>query len=293
MDLLLSAISQGLLWGVLSLGLFISFRILNLADMTTEGAFPLGASVCVLLIQQGVPPLLATVSTLVAGGVAGLVTACLILYCKVPSLLAGILTMTGLLSINLRVMGRPNLSLMNHSTIFTPFEQWSLPAYFDGLFVGLLVVVLLIALYAWFFHTELGQALIATGDNAAMARAFGVSTNRMLLLGLVLSNAIIALAGGILAQYNGYADVNSGIGTIVIALAAIIIGEVVFGDVSFTVRLVCIIFGSIIYRLLLMGVLLIGIFQPNDFKLISAGMIAICLSLPQIRSMKWSKGGRA
>ena len=283
MDLVISAISQGILWGILSLGLFISFRILNIADMTTEGSFPLGAATCVMCIQHGVHPLLATLIAMFVGALAGYVTGFLITVCKLPSLLAGILTMTGLLSVNLRIMGRPNLSLLNYKTIFSFLEGMELPKYFDIILIGIVFVGILIAAMYIFFATEIGQALIATGDNEKMAISLGINTNQMTVFGLMLSNALIAMAGAVLAQNNGYADVNSGLGTIVIALAAIIIGEVIFADESFVGRLVCIIFGSIIYRLLQASILRLNIFDPNDFKLLSAALIAICLTVPQIK----------
>ena len=283
MDLIVSAISQGILWSLLSLGLFISFRILNIADMTTEGTYPLGAAVCVSLIQAGISPILAIFIAMLAGALAGALTSIFINICKIPSLLAGILTMTALLSVNLRVMGRPNLSLLNHKTIFDIFSSVSLPPYFDSIIVGIIIVSLVIFFMHFFFNTELGQALIATGDNPKMASSLGISTKKMTLLGLMLSNSIVALTGAILSQNNGYADVNSGLGVIVVALAAIIIGEVIFGDVNFLTRLICIILGSIIYRLLLVFVLKLNIIEANDFKIISALLIALFLSVPELK----------
>ena len=286
MDLIVSAISQGLLWSLLSLGLFISFRILNIADMTTEGVYPLGAAVCVTLIQQGMSPLSATIIAMIVGSLAGLATAIFINIFKIPSLLAGILTMTALLSVNLRVMGRPNLSLLNQKTIFDNFEKLNLPPYFDIIILGLIIISILISLMYIFFNTELGQALIATGDNPKMAVSLGISTKKMITLGLMLSNSMVALTGSILSQHNGYADVNSGLGVIVVALAAIIIGEVIFGDVNFVTRLVCIVFGSIIYRLLLVTVLKLNFIQANDFKIVSALLIAIFLAIPELKKIK-------
>ena len=286
MDLIVSAISQGLLWSLLSLGLFISFRILNIADMTTEGVYPLGAAVCVTLIQQGMSPLSATIIAMIVGSLAGLATAIFINIVKIPSLLAGILTMTALLSVNLRVMGRPNLSLLNQKTIFDNFEKLNLPPYFDIIILGLIIISIIISLMYIFFNTELGQALIATGDNPKMAVSLGISTKKMITLGLMLSNSMVALTGAILSQHNGYADVNSGLGVIVVALAAIIIGEVIFGDVNFVTRLVCIVFGSIIYRLLLVTVLKLNFIQANDFKIVSALLIAIFLAIPELKKIK-------
>ena len=286
MDLIVSAISQGLLWSLLSLGLFISFRILNIADMTTEGVYPLGAAVCVTLIQQGMSPLSATIIAMIVGSLAGLATAIFINIFKIPSLLAGILTMTALLSVNLRVMGRPNLSLLNQKTIFDNFEKLNLPPYFDIIILGLIIISIIISLMYIFFNTELGQALIATGDNPKMAVSLGISTKKMITLGLMLSNSMVALTGAILSQHNGYADVNSGLGVIVVALAAIIIGEVIFGDVNFVTRLVCIVFGSIIYRLLLVTVLKLNFIQANDFKIVSALLIANFLAIPELKKIK-------
>ena len=272
MDLIVSAISQGMLWGILSLGLFISFRVLNIADMTTEGAYPLGAAVCVICIHNGINPILATLISILAGMIAGLVTGFLITVCKIPSLLAGILTMTALLSVNLRIMGRPNLSLINKETVFSKLQNLNLPTHYDTVLVGFLLSCIIIGAMSLFFATELGQSLIATGDNEKMATALGISTKTMTILGLMLANGIISLAGAILAQNNGSSDVNSGIGVIV-----------VFKDVSFTTRLACVIFGAIIYRLLLVGVLKLNIIGANDFKLVSALVIALFLTLPQLK----------
>ena len=275
MDLVISAISQGLLWSLLSLGLFISFRILNIADMTTEGAYPLGAAVCVVLIQSGFSPFTATIIAMLVGSLAGLLTATFINICKIPSLLAGILTMTALLSINLRIMRRPNLSLLNKETIFDSFTKLNLPPYFDTILLGLIILFIVILSMFLFFNTELG-----------------ISTKKMTTIGLMLSNSMIALTGAILSQNNGYADVNSGLGVIVVALAAIIIGEVIFTDVNFLTRLVCIVFGSIIYRLLLVFVLKLNVIEANDFKMVSALLIAIFLSIPELKKLSLSKVGK-
>lgn len=282
MNMIISAVSQGLLWSILALGLFVSFRILDLADMTTEGSFPLGAAVAVQAITIGVNPYLAIIFAIIAGCAAGLITGFLITKLQIPSLLAGILTMTGLYSINLRVMGRANISLLGKNTIFTALQNMSLPRHFDTILLGLVVVLVIIGLYVLFFKTEFGQAIIATGDNEAMARSLGISTNMMKIIGLMMSNGIVALAGSIIAQDNGYADISMGIGTIVIGLASIIIGEVLFTNVSFKMRLVCLIIGSVLYRLIMVMVLEAGM-NPNDFKLISAILLTFFLALPKIK----------
>ena len=282
MNMIISAVSQGLLWSILALGLFVSFRILDLADMTTEGSFPLGAAVAVQAITLGANPYIAIIFAIIAGSSAGLITGFLITKLQIPSLLAGILTMTGLYSINLRVMGRANISLLGKDTIFTVFQNMNLPRHFDTITLGLLVVVLIIGLYVIFFKTEFGQAVIATGDNEAMARSLGISTNTMKIVGLMISNGNVALAGSIIAQDNGYADISMGIGTIVIGLASIIIGEVLFTNVSFKMRLVCLMLGSVLYRLIMVMVLEAGM-NPNDFKLISAVLLTFFLALPKIK----------
>ncbi|MBF0714930.1 ABC transporter permease [Gemelliphila palaticanis] len=290
MEFLISSIAQGFLWSILSLGLFISFRVLNIADMTTEGSFTLGGAIAVTFIVSDFNPFLTLVFAFFAGAISGLFTSLLINYCKIPSLLAGILTMTGLLSINLRIMGKPNISLLNNKSVFSIFENINLPKNYDVVFLGLLMLFIIISLIVTFFKTEVGQDIIATGDNEDMAKSFGISTKLMISFGLMISNGLIALSGGILVQYQGFSDINSGIGTIVIALAAIIIGEVLFKDVSFTLRLICIVIGSIVYRILLLFVIQFNIASPNDFKLISALLIIVFLSLPTINKSIRNRG---
>lgn len=284
MNLVVSAIAQGILWSIVSLGLFISFRILNVADMTTEGSYPLGAAVCVISIHLGVSPILAIFFSILAGMLAGTITGFFITVCRIPSLLAGILTMTALISINLRVMKRPNLSLLSYETIFDLQKLIIDSKYLNTIFIGFLIILILIILMYLFFKTEIGQALIATGDNKKMAVTMGICTDKMTVLGLMLANGIVALAGAILAQNNGYADINSGLGVIVIGLVAIIIGEIIFGRSTFLMRLVYTVFGAIIYRLLLLVVLKINFIDANDFKMISALLIALLLSLPTIKA---------
>lgn len=282
MNLITSTIGQGLLWGILALGLYLSFRILNFPDMTVEGTFPFGAAVCASSIARGADPLLATLLALLAGMLTGLITGLLYTKGKIPILLAGILTMTGIYSINLRILGKANLGLLNRPTLLSNHLLQNLPTNFPTIVVGLIFATIVVFLLAIFLNTELGQAFIATGDNEKMAQSLGINTDRMKILGLMLSNGLIGLAGGLLAQNGGYADVNMGIGTMVIGLAAIIIGEVVYGDLSLTARLVAVVVGSILYRLVLLLVLQLG-FSTNDFKLLSAIILAICLMLPLLQ----------
>ena len=281
MNLIVSAIGQGFLWGLLGLGRFLSFRIMNTTDMTVEGTFPLGAAVSVSLIVQGVNPFLATLAAFGAGALAGLITALLITKGKIPSLLAGILTMTGIYSIDLMVMGKSNVSLLGKKTIYSlPFLQ-KLPQYFDSVAAGTILMVLVTCALIWFLSTDFGQAFIATGDNPQMAKSQGISPQQMTVAGLMISNGLVGLCGAVVAQSNGYADVNMGMGTIVIALASIIISEVVFRNLGLASRLFAVSLGSIIYRLLLLAVLQVGL-SSNNLNLISSLVLAACMMLPQV-----------
>lgn len=279
MSLITSTIGQGLLWGILALGLFLTFRILSFPDMTVEGTFPFGAGICISALVHGVNPIIATILSFLGGMLTGLITGLLYTKGKIPVLLAGILTMTGIYSVNLRILGKANVGLLNKATLLNEKFLQRLPDNFPTIVVGLLFAIFIILLLALFLNTDLGQAFIATGDNEKMAQSLGINTDNMKILGLMLSNGLIGLAGGLLGQNGGYADVNMGIGTMVIGLAAIIIGEVVYGNLSLTARLIAVVIGSIIYRLILLLVLQLG-FSTNDFKLISAIILAICMMLP-------------
>lgn len=282
MSLLTSAIGQGLLYGILGIGLFLSFRILRFPDMTIEGSFPVGAAVCVTAITHGVSPIIATLLAFVAGGLAGLATGLLYTKGKIPVLLAGILVMTAIYSVNLRIMGKSNISLLNIHHLFDNNFVNSLPPYFDSVVIGLITVALTLLALTYFLQTDLGQAFIATGDNEDMAKSLGIQTDRMKIIGLVISNGFVGLSGGLLAQNNGYADVNMGLGVIVIGLAAVVIGEVVYGELTMSQRLMAVIFGSILYRIVILFVLQLG-FSTNDLKLISAIVLALALMLPILK----------
>ena len=278
--MLLSIISQGLVWSVLGLGIFMTFRILNFPDMTAEGSFPLGGAVAVTLITQGYHPILATAVAVIAGGLAGAITGLLYTKGKIPTLLAGILVMTSCHSVILMVMGRANLGLVNARVI-----QDVLPISGDlaNVIMGFLVVILVIGTMVFFLDTKLGQAYIATGDNPDMARSFGIHTDRMELMGLIVSNGVIALAGALIAQQEGYADASRGIGVIVIGLASLIIGEVIFSKVTLVERLITIVIGSIAYQFLIWLVIAVGL-NTNYLRLYSAIILAICLMIPTIKS---------
>ncbi len=281
--MLVSSIGQGLLWAILGLGIFMTYRILNFPDMTTEGSFPLGGAVCLTAITNGISPFWSTILGILAGMAAGLVTGLLYTKGKIPIILAGILVMSGLNSVILFVMKSPNVSLLNKPRLHDYFTRFHLPENFDSVIIGLIALVIIISLLLFFFNTRLGQAYIATGDNEVMARSFGIHTDSMKILGLTLSNGVIALSGALVCQNDGYANVNKGIGVIVIGLASIIIGEVIFGELSLAERLVAIVIGSILYQLLILAVIKLH-FDTTYLKIISSMILAICLMVPQIKS---------
>ncbi|HEL1586269.1 TPA: ABC transporter permease [Streptococcus suis] len=278
--MIVSTISQALLWAILSLGIFMTFRILNFPDMTTEGSFPLGGAVAVTLLTQGVHPVLATGAAVLAGCLAGLVTGLLYTKGKIPTILAGILVMSSCHSVMLFIMGRANLGLLNTTTLqdLLPFSDT-----LNQLILGLGAVILVILAMLFFLYTRLGQAYIATGDNSDMARSFGINTSRMELLGLVLSNGIIALAGALIAQQEGYADVSRGIGVIVVGLASLIIGEVLFDNLTMAERFIAIVVGAIFYQFLILGVISLGI-NTSYLRIFSAIILAICLMVPELKN---------
>ncbi|HGS8677986.1 TPA: ABC transporter permease [Enterococcus faecalis] len=280
--MIVSAIGQGMLWALLGLGIFMTYRILNFPDMTTEGSFPLGGAVCVTAITTGVSPFVATLLGVGAGMLAGLVTGLLFTKGKIPIILAGILVMSGLNSVILFVMKSPNKSLLNQPKIQDVFQKMALPDYYDTIFLGISVLAVVMILLLFFFNTSLGQAYIATGDNEEMARSIDIQTDRMKILGLVLSNGLIGLSGALIAQNDGYADVSKGTGVIVIGLASLIIGEVLFGELTFGERLMAIVVGSIIYQLLILLVIKLG-FDTTYLKIFSAVILAICLMIPQLK----------
>lgn len=283
LDLLLSTVGQGLQWSILALGVFLSFRVLDAADLSVEGSFPLGAAVAATGIVAGLGITVSVLLAIVAGCLAGAVTGFLTTKLRIPVLLSGILTMIGLYSVNLHVMGKANVGLLQETTLFTLFESFGLTVPQAGLVVGLLFAVVVGVIIYWFFGTEIGTAIRATGINAQMARAQGINTDGMMVLGLVISNGLVALSGTIVAQNNGFADVGMGVGTIVIGLASVIIGEVLFGASTFKMRLVSVVLGSIVYRLVIAAVLEMGM-PPNDLKLFTAVLVAIALSLPLVKS---------
>ncbi|HGI4177430.1 TPA: ABC transporter permease [Streptococcus agalactiae] len=273
---------------MLGLGIYLTFRILKFPDMTTEGSFPLGGAVCVTLMNQGVNPILATILGMLSGMLAGFVTGLLYTKGKIPTILAGILVMTSCHSIMLMVMKRANLGLNEIQTLkdFLPFSND-----LNLLVLGLIAILLVISALIYFLYTRLGQAYIATGDNPDMAKSFGIDTDKMEMLGLIVSNGLIALSGALVSQQDGYADVSKGIGVIVIGLASIIIGEVLYSTgLTLFERLIAIVVGSILYQFLITAVIALG-FNTNYLKLFSAIVLGICLMVPVLKT-KILKGVR-
>ena len=284
LDLVLSTVSQGLLWAIMALGVFLTFRVLDIADLSVEGTFPLGAAVAATLIDAGHSVWFAMLIALIAGCIGGTVTALLTTKLKIPALLSGILTMIGLYSVNLMIMGKANVPLLRAETVFTLTENlFGVSSVVATLIVGLVATFIVGAIMYWFFGTVLGTAIRATGCNPQMARAQGINTNVMVILGLLISNGLVALSGALVAQSNGFADVGMGTGTIVIGLASVIIGEVLFGTRSFKNWLISVVLGSVVYRAVIAIVLELGM-PPNDLKLFTAVLVAIALSLPLIKN---------
>ena len=292
MDLIIPTISQGLLWSVLAIGVYLTFRVLDVADLTVEGSFPLGAAVAAALLVAGWSPIPAIFVACFAGMLSGVVTGILTTRFKIPALLSGILTMIALYSVNLRVMGKANLPLLGIDTLFTQFGWISADKQTVVFVVGLVVVLLVGALCYWFFGTEIGAAIRATGFNPNMIRANGVNTDVTIILGLLLSNGLVAVSGALVAQSNGFADVGMGVGTIVIGLASVIIGEVLFGTPSFWRCLISVVMGSIVYRIVIAVVLQMGM-PPNDLKLFTAILVAAALALPLIQGKVKERRRRA
>jgi putative ABC transport system permease protein len=282
------AVEIGLVYAFVGLGVFLSFRILDFPDLTVDGSFPLGAAVCAVLILAGVNPWVATGAAVIAGACAGLVTAFLNVRFNILHLLASILTMIALFSINLRIMGRPNVAILNADTVVTPVYSLGLSDYLvRPLFLAVLVAAV-VGLLAGFLATDFGLAMRATGANARMARAQGIAVDRQVYAGMALSNGLVGFAGALFAQTNGFADVTSGVGTIVVGLAAVIIGETILRVRIMWVMLVGCVVGSILYRVAIQFALtsdVIGL-RPSDLNLATAVLVALALILPRLRKGK-------
>ncbi len=296
LQILTAAISLGLLWAIVTIGVYITYRILTIADLTVEGSIVMGAAIAAISITRGINPYVAIILAFFGGLGAGLITGLLHTKLKIPSLLSGILTMIALYSINLRIMGRANISLLQVDTAYTVFEEMGLRSTVSVILLGLIIVAGIVGVLYWFFGTEIGCAIRATGNNPQMVRAQGINTNTTIILGLMISNGLVATAGALIAQSQRFADVQMGIGSIVIGLASVIIGEVLFGRRGFASRLVSLVLGAIVYRVIIAMVLKLGM-PANDLKLFTAITVAIALSLPVFRSylkplkksIKWGK----
>ncbi len=271
------ATAQGLVWGVMALGVYVTYKLLDIADLTVDSSLCTGGATSAVLILMGMHPLLSLVFAVFAGMLAGLVTGFLHTRLRIPAILAGILTQLGLYSINLRIMGKSSVALLRQPVVIS---LGNIPM---ALLIGVLVAAAVVAVMYWFFGTELGCAIRATGNNRKMVRAQGVNTDTMKIIGLVLSNGLVGLAGGLLAQYQGSANINMGRGAIVIGLASVIIGEVIFGArFNFAYQLGSIVAGSVIYQIVIAFVLQLGL-STEDLKLFSAVTVALALSVPALQ----------
>lgn len=289
------AAAQGIIWGLMAIGVYITFRVLDVADLTVDGSMGTGGAVLVMCATSGMNIYVSMIIAFLAGCIAGLATGVFHTVFGIPAILSGILTQLALYSINLRILGNKanqSINVMNYDLIV------SLRNITQSIIVGLVIVFIFIAILYWFFGTELGHSIRATGNNQAMARANGINTNVNKIIGLVLSNGIVALSGALLAQYQGFADVNMGRGAIVIGLAAVIIGEVIFGKLfkNFALRLVACVIGGVIYYVVITFVLRLGL-NANDLKLFSALVVALFLGVPywknKIAAKKVKRNGGA
>ncbi|MFO7819297.1 MAG: ABC transporter permease [Halanaerobacter sp.] len=281
--MVLDPITQGLVYGIMALGVYLTFRVLDFPDLTVDGSFPLGAALAARLIIAGISPLMATGAAVLSGMVAGVITGILNTKLKITGLLSGILTMTALYSINLRIMGRANIPLLGKSTIFNLFESLGLSTDMSILLSFLIISLLAKFIIDWVLQTELGLSLRATGDNKAMIRSLGVNTDNTVILGLALSNGLVALSGALVAQYQGFTDVKMGIGMIIIGLASVIIGETVISSERIKWATLGVLLGSVVYRSVITVALRMNL-NPNDLKLITALLVIGALGAPAIRS---------
>ncbi|WP_288653784.1 ABC transporter permease [uncultured Gemmiger sp.] len=291
------AAAQGLIWGIMAIGVYITYRILDVADLTVDGSLGTGGAVCVVLVLNGVPVGVALVAATLVGMLAGLVTGLFHTACGIPAILAGILTQLALYSVNLRIMGtgtgggKANLPIsVDKYSLLVSARYVRALALNNPIFVLLIFCAILIGVLYWFFGTELGCSLRATGANRHMARAQGINTNVTIVLGLMVSNGLVALAGGLLSQYQGFSDINMGRGAIVIGLAAVIIGEVIFGKIfrNFALKLTAAVIGAIIYYIVMNFVLRMGL-STDDLKLLTALVVAVFLTIPYWKGKYFTK----
>lgn len=285
---MIGALELGLIYGVMALGVYLTFRVLNFPDLTVDGSFTTGAAVAAALITNGHNPVLATLAGGGAGLVAGIITGLLHTKGRIDGLLSGILTMIALWSINLRIMGTAkegtavaaNLPLLRADTVFTPLREADLLGTWGGVVIILIAVLLLKVVVDWFLSTNLGLAIQATGDNGPMIRSFGVNTDRTTILTLAISNGFVGLCGALVAQYQGFADISMGVGLILVGLASVILGQAIFGQRFIWLASLAVVLGAVIYRLIIFFALRAGL-DPNDMKLITALLVIAALLLPR------------
>lgn len=287
------AVAQGLIWGIMAIGVYITYKLLDLADLTVDGTMCTGGAVCIMLMLKGYHVWVALLVAFLAGMLAGFVTGILHTYLGIPAILAGILTQLGLYSINLRIMDNKANQAINvdkYNLLVSLRFIKNVPIYKNAILIVAVIIFVLIAILYWFFGTEIGSAIRATGSNPNMSRAQGIDTDVTKILGLMISNGIVAFASGLYAQYQGFADINAGRGAIVIGLAAVIIAQVIFGKIhsNFAFKLVFVAMGGVIYYLVLQVVLWLGL-NANDLKLISAVIVAVFLAIPHLNARR--KGG--
>ncbi|MTD91592.1 ABC transporter permease [Corynebacterium hiratae] len=280
---MIGALELGLIYAVMAVGVYLTFRVLDFPDLTVDGSFTTGAATAGVLITNGVNPFLASAAGFVTGFIAGCITGLLHTKGRIDGLLAGILTMIGLWSINLRIMGSANVPLLSQDSVFTPLD--AVMGSWAG--VGLLALgaVLLCLLIVWFLSTDLGLSLRATGDNQQMITSFGVSTDFTKILTLALSNGLVGLCGALIAQYQGFADISMGIGLILVGLASVILGQAVLPQSRLWMAVVAVALGSVIYRLIIFAALQVGL-NPNDMKLITALLVIVALLVPRMTKVR-------
>ena len=289
------AVAQGLIWGIMAIGVYLTFRILDIADLTVDGSLGTGGAVCIMLMLSGQNVWVSMAGATAAGMAAGLATGILHTFMGIPAILAGILTQLGLYSINLKTMGKANqaINVDKYDLLVSLRFIRKVPFYRNTILVVTVTIIILIAVLYWFFGTELGCSLRATGCNDKMARAQGINTDLSRVIGLMISNGLVALSGAMLCQYQGFADINMGRGAIVIGLAAVIIGEAIFGKIfrNFGLKLLGVALGSIIYYLVLQVVIWMGI-DTDLLKLLSAAVVAVFLAIPTWKSRYFSNMGK-
>ena len=286
------AVAQGLIWGIMAIGVYITFRILDIADLTVDGTLCTGGAVCIMMMQSGHNVWVSLLVALIAGLLAGMVTGLLHTFMGIPAILAGILTQLGLYSVNLKIMGKSNqaINVDKFDLLVSLSYIKNVPIYRNTILLVAVIIVVLIAFLYWFFGTELGCSLRATGCNDRMSRAQGINTDFNRVLGLMISNGLVAFSGALLSQYQGFADINMGRGAIVIGLAAVIIGEALFGKIfhNFGFRLLGVALGSIVYYFVLQIVIWLGI-DTDLLKLLSAAVVAVFLAIPYWQSKYFSR----